>query len=54
MKLAYSTYRPASNWATVMLLTLVVTGFGLFAQHRVDAVHAAGHVPVTLTQTSNR
>ena len=54
MILAHSTYKPASNWVTVLLLTLVVTGFGLFAQYRVDVGNAAGHVPATLTQTANR
>ena len=37
MKLALRTWQPVSNWTTALLLTLVVTGFGLFAQHRVDA-----------------
>ncbi|HKI74840.1 MAG TPA: hypothetical protein VJ998_09360 [Pseudomonadales bacterium] len=48
MKLAYRAYRPTSNWMTVLLLTLVVTGFGLFAQHRVDV---AGAGPVSTPHT---
>ena len=37
MRMAISTYRPASSWMTALLLTLVVTAFGLFAQYRVDS-----------------
>ena len=51
MKFAHST---TSDWVTVALLTLVVTGFGLFAQYRVDAINAAGSASVTLAQTDNR
>lgn len=41
MKRVAGTYRPVSNWMTMLLLTLVVMGFGLFAQYRVDAIHTA-------------
>ena len=41
MKLVPGTYRPVSNRITMLLLTLVVMGFGLFAQYRVDATHTA-------------
>ncbi|MCB1691481.1 MAG: hypothetical protein KDI19_01885 [Pseudomonadales bacterium] len=35
MNIAYRTYRPASNWATVLLLTALVVCVGAFAEtHR--------------------
>lgn len=48
MKMALRTWRPASSWMTTLLLTLVVGGFGLFAQHRVDA-RTQGLSPVRTT-----
>ena len=37
MRMAINTYRPASNPVTTLLLILVITGFGMFAQYRIDA-----------------
>jgi hypothetical protein len=31
MKYAFRTYRPATNWATVVLVTVVMLTFGLIA-----------------------
>lgn len=37
MKLAPATYQPATNWMTVALLTVVMLGFGVFAEARMQA-----------------
>lgn len=57
MKLALSIYRPTSNWMTMLLLTLVISGFGLFAQYHVNTQGQALHVTQTqfvMARTHNR
>lgn len=42
MRLATNSYRPVTNKATVLLLTLVMMSFGVFAQYEVDTHQTAG------------